>query len=111
VGNKYFLTEKLRSRMQVRPAARFESRGRFSQALLSSDIRRLEDLYRANGFEQVKITSKIIDDYQGHENDLALMISVDEGPQTLVGTFHIQGNNSSFDAHFGPNTNTADRDP
>ena len=33
IGNKYFLTERLRSRMQVRPAARFESRGRYSQGL------------------------------------------------------------------------------
>jgi len=111
VGNKYFLTEKLRSRMQVRPAARFESRGRFSQALLSSDIRGLEDLYRANGFEEVKITSKVIDDYEGHENDLALMISVDEGPQTLVGTFHIEGNHSFSEAQLGAHINTADGEP
>jgi len=75
--------------------------------LLSSDIRGLEDLYRANGFEQVKITSKVIDDYQGHENDLALMISVDEGPQTLVGTFHIEGNHSFSEAQLGAHINTA----
>jgi len=110
-GNKYFLTERLRSRMQVRPAARFESRGRFSQALLTSDIRGLEDLYRANGFEQIKITSKVIDDYEGHENDLALMISVDEGPQTLVGTFHIEGNHSFSEAQLGAHINTADGEP
>jgi len=91
-GNKYFLTEQLRSRMQVRPAARFESRGRYSQGLLNNDIRGLEDLYRANGFQQVKITSKVLDDYNGHENDLGLTILVDEGSQTLVGTFQLEGN-------------------
>lgn len=111
VGNKYFLTERLRSRMQVRPAARFESRGRFSQALLSSDIRGLEDLYRANGFEQVKITSKVIDDYEGHENDLALIISVDEGPQTLVGAFHIEGNRAFSEAQLKSHINTAVGEP
>src|ERR1700733_2617335 len=111
VGNKYFLTERLRSRMQVRPAARFESRGRYSQALLSGDIRGLEDLYRANGFEQVKITSKVTDDYEGHENDLALMISVDEGPQTLVGAFHIEGNQTFSEAQLKSHINTAEGEP
>ena len=91
-GNKYFLTEKIRSRMQVRPAERFESRGRYSQGLLSNDIHGIEDLYRANGFQQIKITSNVVDNYDGRKNDLALNISVDEGPQTLVGAFHMEGN-------------------
>jgi len=111
VGNKYFLTERLRSRMQVRPAARFEARGRFSQALLNSDIRGLEDLYRANGFEHVKITSKVIDDYEGHENDLALIISTDEGPQTLVGAFHLDGNHAFPEAQLKSHINTAENEP
>ena len=110
-GNKYFLTERLRSRMQVRPAARFESRGRFSQALLNSDIRGLEDLYQANGFEQVKITSKVVDDYEGHENDLALVISVDEGPQTLVAALHIEGNHTFAEAQLKALINTAEGEP
>ncbi len=110
-GNKYFLTERLRSRMQVRPAARFESRGRFSQALLNSDSRGLEDLYQANGFEQVKITSKVVDDYEGHENDLALIITVDEGPQTLVGTLHIEGNHAFAAAQLKALINTAEGEP
>lgn len=110
-GNKYFLTERLRSRMQVRPAARFESRGRFSQALLNSDIHGLEDLYRANGFEQVRITSKVVDDYEAHENDLALIISVDEGPQTLVGAFHIEGNKAFPEAQLRAHINTSEGEP
>ena len=110
-GNKYFLTERLLSRTQVRPAARFESRGRFSQGLLNSDIRGLEDLYRANGFQQVKITSVVTDDYNGHENDLALTISVDEGPQTLVGAFHMEGNQAFSEAQLAAYINTAQGQP
>jgi outer membrane protein insertion porin family len=111
VGNKYFLTERLRSRMQVHPAARFESRGRYSQALLSGDIRGMEDLYRANGFEQVQITSQVTDDYAGRENDLALKITVNEGPQTLVGAFHMQGNQSFSEAQLAAFINTAEGQP
>jgi outer membrane protein insertion porin family len=110
-GNKYFLTDRLLARMQVRGAARFESRGRYSQGLLNSDIHGLEDLYRANGFEQVKITSTVNDDYQGHENDLALKILVDEGPQTLVGTFHMEGNQAFTEAQLASFINTAEGQP
>jgi outer membrane protein insertion porin family len=110
-GNKYFLTERLRARMQVHPAARFESRGRYSQGLLSGDIRGLEDLYHANGFQQIKITTNIIDDYNGHENDLALMISVDEGPQTLVGAFHMEGNQAFAETQLAALINTAPGQP
>jgi outer membrane protein insertion porin family len=110
-GNKYFLTERLRSRMQVRPAARFESRGRYSQGLLNGDIHGIEDLYRANGFQQIKITSNVIDDYEGHENDLALEISVDEGSQSLVGAFHIEGTQAFSEEQLAAHINTARGQP
>jgi outer membrane protein assembly complex protein YaeT len=110
-GNKYFLTERLRARMQVHPAARFESRGRYSQGLLSGDLRGLEDLYRANGFQQIKITSTVVDDYDGHENDLGLTISVDEGPQTLVGAFHMEGNQAFPESRLANFINTAAGQP
>jgi outer membrane protein assembly complex protein YaeT len=110
-GNKYFLTERLRARMQVHSAARFESRGRYSQALLSADIRGLEDLYRANGFQQIKISSTVVDDYDGHENDLGLTISVNEGPQTLVGAFHMEGNQAFPESQLANFINTAAGQP
>jgi outer membrane protein insertion porin family len=110
-GNKYFLTERLRSRMQVRPAERFESRGRYSQGLLTGDIHAMEDLYRANGFQQIKISSKVVDDYGGHENNLALEISVDEGPQTLVGAFHMEGTQAFSEEQLAAHINTAKGQP
>jgi outer membrane protein insertion porin family len=110
-GNKYFLTERMRSRMQVHPATRFDSRGRYSQGLLNTDIRGMEDLYRANGFQQVKITGNVVDDYEGHENNLALRISVDEGPQTLVGAFHIVGNLAFSETQLAAEINTAEGQP
>jgi outer membrane protein insertion porin family len=91
-GNKYFSDDLLRARMQVQPAGRLLSHGRFSQTLLNSDIRGLKDLYRANGFAQVNITANVIDNYQGVQNQLAVELHIDEGPQTLVGALHIVGN-------------------
>ena len=107
-GNKYFRDELLRPRMQVQPAGRLFSHGRYNQAMLNNDVRALEDLYRANGFEQVRITGDATDNYKGHENDLAVAINVEEGPQTLVGAFHIEGNSTFSEAQLELYLNTAE---
>jgi outer membrane protein assembly complex protein YaeT len=93
-GNNSFPEDLLRQNMQVQPAGRLLSRGRYSQALLTADVRSLENLYRSNGFQQVKVVSTVLDDYQGQENQLGLEIRIEEGPQTLVSDFHIVGNRS-----------------
>jgi outer membrane protein assembly complex protein YaeT len=94
-GNKNFLdTAKLKSYMQVQPATRFLSNGRYSEALLKSDVSVLEGLYRANGYSQVQIHTKVDDDYKGVENRLAVHVQIEEGPQMLVGAFQIVGNHS-----------------
>jgi outer membrane protein insertion porin family len=105
-GNHGFPAELLRSRMQVQPAERFFSHGRYSQSLLSDDVRGLEDLYRSNGFLDVKITSSVEDDYKGRHNELGVMLKVDIGQQTLVGALQIVGNNTHLDEPL-PDLNTA----
>ena len=91
-GNKYFDQTALRSRMQVQPATRLLSSGRFSQSLLASDINGLQDLYRANGFRKIQIKSTLLDNYEGVEKRLALTLEITEGPQILVGDVKIIGN-------------------
>jgi outer membrane protein assembly complex protein YaeT len=92
-GNKEFLdTAKLRSYLQIQPASRFFSHGRYSNALLNSDVATLEGLYRANGFRQAQVQTKVDDDYRGVPNRLAVHLRIDEGPQTRVGEVHILGN-------------------
>jgi outer membrane protein insertion porin family len=110
-GNKYFPPEDLRSRMQVQPAGRLLSHGRYNQGLLHDDMHGLEDLYRASGFQQVKITGNVQDDYQGQENQLAVTLHVDEGPQTLVGALHLVGNASFSEDELRRNINTAENQP
>ena len=82
------------ARMQVQRAGRLLSHGRYSQSLLVSDQRGLEELYRANGFAQVKITPKVIDNYENVQNQLAVQMFIDEGPQTIVASLQIGGNNT-----------------
>jgi outer membrane protein assembly complex protein YaeT len=99
-GNNFFGEDKLRENMQVQPAGRLLSRGRYSQSLLNTDVRSLEYLYRSNGFQQVKVVGAVLDDYQGEENQLALEIRIEEGPQTLVGTLQIVGNQTTLNDPF-----------
>jgi outer membrane protein insertion porin family len=92
-GNKDFLdTAKLRSYMHIEPASRFSSHGHYSEALLKSDVATLEGLYRSSGFRQVKIETKVDDDYHGGANKLAVYIHIDEGVRTRVGELRILGN-------------------
>ena len=91
-GNKNFLdTAKLRSYMQIEPASRFVTHGHYSEDLLKSDVATLQGLYRSSGFREVKIETKVDDNYHG-PNRLAVHIHIDEGVRTRVGEMHVVGN-------------------
>jgi outer membrane protein insertion porin family len=109
-GNKYFPDDLIRGRMQIAQAERFFSHGRYNQRLLSDDVRNAEDLYHTNGFEQVKVSGTIIDNYGGEEKQLAVKMEIDEGPQTVVGALHIVGNQVISETEY-PTLNTSAGQP
>ncbi len=91
-GNKNFLdTAKLRSYLEIQPATRFDSHGRYSETLLKNDVTTLESLYRSSGFRQVKIQTKVDDDYRGVANRLAVHIQIEEGVRTRIGELKVMG--------------------
>ncbi|HET7441241.1 MAG TPA: POTRA domain-containing protein, partial [Terriglobales bacterium] len=110
-GNTYFDQEMLRGRMQVQPASGRFAHGKFSQRMLSADLRGLEELYQANGFREVKVKSDVIDDYEGVEAQLAVVLTVEEGPQTLVGALHLLGNFTIPEDQLLPLLTTVDGQP
>jgi outer membrane protein insertion porin family len=92
-GNKNFLdTAKLRSYLQIQPAHRLLTHGKYSDALLKSDVATLQNLYRSNGFHQVEIKTKVDDNYQGSPNKLAVHIDIEEGARTRAGEVRVLGN-------------------
>jgi outer membrane protein insertion porin family len=94
-GSQDFMDAKsLLARMEILPAARFLAHGRYSGILLKADVAMLEALYKSNGFRQVKIETKVDDNYEGKANQLAVHVHIDEGPRTLVGNFDVVGNSS-----------------
>jgi outer membrane protein insertion porin family len=91
-GNKYFRDQDLRAGTQVQARGFLLPHGRYSETLLRSDVRDITNKYLANGFQQVKVETQAIDDYQGAKNQIAVFIHIKEGPQTLVSSFQIVGN-------------------
>ena len=54
--------------MSVIPATFIRYRhGRYSRNALDRDMEAIRDLYRDNGFRDVEVTSRVIDDYAGKQ--------------------------------------------
>ena len=90
-GNQYFSDDLIRARMQCQPAGRLFSHGRYSESLLQEDVRDIQDLYRSSGYRQVEVASKLINGYLGDLSQLAIELTIKEGPQTRVAWVRIDG--------------------
>jgi outer membrane protein insertion porin family len=90
-GNKYFSSDLLRGRVKIQPAA-YASPGRYSTELLQDDINSIRTLYEANGFQDCKVESQLVDDYKGRHGDLSVKFVIQEGEQTRVASLDIEGN-------------------
>jgi outer membrane protein assembly complex protein YaeT len=65
--------------------------GRYSEALRRRDEEAIADLYTENGFRDVQVTSKVIDDYQGRVGDIAVFMMIQEGSQWFVSKLDVTG--------------------
>ena len=91
-GNRYFDTATIRERMYVTPANLLRFRhGRYSPAYLKRDINAIKDLYQSNGFRDIDIEQQVIDDYQGKDKDVAVMLRINEGAQSFVHSVQFKG--------------------
>jgi outer membrane protein insertion porin family len=83
-GNSKVKTEILKGEVQTR------SRGPFSQAIIDSDVRRLQEVYRRSGRNDAQISSKV-EPGQNGRNDVTFVIA--EGDKTGVYSINFVGNN------------------
>jgi len=91
-GNKYFRTDAIRERMFLMRASLLQfRRGRYSGALLRRDEQSISGLYQSNGFRDVAVTHKLVDGYDGKPGQLAVFISIQEGPQYFIHSLDVQG--------------------
>lgn len=90
-GNKYFSTSDIRERMFLQPAAFNIRRGRYSEAFRRKDEENISNLYRSNGFRDVKVSSAVDRNYQGKTGQIAVTLQIEEGPQWLVESVSVNG--------------------
>ncbi len=91
-GNRFFDTQTLRERMEMRSASFIRyRRGRFSQSLLDRDLAQIRDLYRANGFRDVMATKEVAQAFRGKAGELGVVLAIEEGPQWRVGALEVLG--------------------
>ncbi len=91
-GNRYFDRTTLLERIAIRPATILRYRqGRYSDELLAGDRAAIEELYRSNGFLNVKVTSAVTRQYKGQANLVAITIEIEEGLQTMVESVRLEG--------------------
>ena len=92
LGNRYFDKATLLERMSIRPATKLRYRhGRYSDEMLAADKNAIEELYRANGFLAAKVATKVSRQNQGQEGQVAVSISIAEGPQTKIEEVRLEG--------------------
>jgi outer membrane protein insertion porin family len=97
VGNKYFDTDLLKERMQVQKADLYLRNGRYSPQLMKADEGAILALYRSNGFSSATISTsaKNNDSTKSGKKlkvpEIAVTVSVTEGPQQKFGSVAIAG--------------------
>jgi outer membrane protein insertion porin family len=91
-GNRYFSSDIIRERLLIEPARlpRYPY-GRFNEGYLQQDLQAIKSLYASNGFREVKVTSRIEDNFHGGNNHLGILIDIVEGPQWFVSNLTLEG--------------------
>jgi outer membrane protein insertion porin family len=86
-GNHQLSLDDLRANVEIKKHSLF-SRGMFSQKLLNISIKNIEALYRDTGYENVKVTPRVVD----HDPKIDVTFQIEEGTRTLVEQFEVKGN-------------------
>jgi outer membrane protein insertion porin family len=96
-GNKYFADDLLLERMRVQKGNLYQRSGRYSPALVSGDESAIQALYRANGFDQAKVTTDVKDISTSPDGkplkvgEIAVTYTIVEGPQQKFGSVDVNG--------------------
>lgn len=90
-GGEYFDEQTFRERMFLQPGTFVARRGRYSEAFRKKDQENIENLYKAQGFREAKVTSTVDRNYKGKAGDVAVALRVEQGPQWIVDSVEIDG--------------------
>lgn len=88
-GNRALDTGDLLAHIPVKKS-HIWTRGAFSDKLVKTSVDNIEALYRDAGYEEAKVTPKVVD----HEPRVDITFTVVEGPRTTVDNVSVTGNDS-----------------
>jgi len=91
LGNNYFEPDTIRERMFLRTNSLILRYGRYSETFRKSDESAIENLYKSNGFRDVKARSTVATNFKGKPNDIAVTFRISEGKQWKVAKLRIEG--------------------
>lgn len=89
-GNHHLSSSDLAAQADVKKRRWIISHGTYSQKLMKQSAKNIENFYKDNGFEQVKVTPQAIVNNQG----IRIAFNVAEGDRTTVGSLRVEGNKS-----------------
>ncbi len=99
-GNKYFASDLLKQSLKVQKGDAYQRSGRYSHELVTADEKTIQALYRANGFNDAKVTGTVKDNTQkvGHLDkyeQISVVYKIEEGSQQKFGTVKLAGMDAS----------------
>jgi outer membrane protein insertion porin family len=97
VGNKSGTTKRLILFVTVKKA-RFLSRGKYSESLVRGSARNLTNVYKSEGFSDVKVTPTVVNTGK----DVSVTFHIQPGTRDVVNTLHIEGATTLTEAQFAP---------
>lgn len=93
-GNHHLDSSDLEAQLEVKERKWIIGHGTYSAKLTSKSAKNVENFYKDNGFEQVKVTPQAVVRNQG----IRITFNVVEGDRTTVGMLRVEGNkNIPFD--------------
>jgi outer membrane protein assembly complex protein YaeT len=111
-GNRYFDAETIRERLFLQKASFLQfPHGRYSESLLGRDEDSIVNLYQSNGFRDVRLTHRLEDNYRGKAGDMAVSLTIDEGPQYFVNHLEVEGIRRLDQAHILTMLNSTEDQP
>jgi outer membrane protein assembly factor BamA len=98
-GNNHIPKSGLMDQVVLRKARfRFLTHGKFNDDLLDRSTKNLEAYYRNQGYEDAKVTPRVVD----AEPKVYVTFQVNEGTQTLVQSIEVQGNRTQLLSTLAP---------
>ncbi len=90
-GNRYFDTGTLRERLLLEPSSFWLRWGLYSDAYRKTDQEAIENLYKANGFRSVKVSSALERNLGSNASRIGVTFAIAEGPQWAVEDLKVEG--------------------